>query len=120
MPDRRCPGCGDPIYGETTRCPECARAIADRWEMARAKTAPLRRIRTGPRRGLDRIEAADFVGVGASKFDEMVADGRMPKPKRIDGRVVWDLKALDASFDDLPDDGAVNPWDRRRKGSNAA
>ena len=56
-----------------------------------------------PPRGMSREEAARYVGVGTTKFDEMVADRRMPKPKRIDGRVVWDRIALDAAFTDLPD-----------------
>jgi len=55
-------------------------------------------------RGLSREEAARYVGVGATKFDELVRDGRMPKPKRVDGRTVWDRIALDACFTDLPDD----------------
>ena len=39
----------------------------------------------------------------------MVADGRMPKPKRIDGRVVWDRLQLDSAFAALPDeDGRVD------------
>ena len=65
------------------------------------------------RRGLSRVEAADYIGVGASKFDTMVGDGRMPKPKRIDGRRVWDKHALDRSFDLLPggNDSDHNPWD---------
>ena len=37
------------------------------------------------RRGLSRVEAAEYIGVGASKFDAMVSDGRMPKPKKIEG-----------------------------------
>ncbi|MBY5797776.1 helix-turn-helix transcriptional regulator [Rhizobium leguminosarum] len=56
-------------------------------------------------RGLSRDEAARYVGVGATKFDELVAARRMPKPKRIDGRTVWDRIALDAAFTDLPEDG---------------
>lgn len=65
------------------------------------------------RRGLSRVEAADYIGVGETKFDEMVRDGRMPKPKRIDGRKVWDVRALDTSFEALPFDGNAsnNPWD---------
>lgn len=67
-------------------------------------------------RGLRRPEAAAYVGLGETKFDELVKDGRMPPPKRIDGRVVWDRRALDAAFDALPDDreaeGTENPWDR--------
>ena len=56
-------------------------------------------------RGLSREEAARYVGIGTTKFDELVAARRMPKPKRIDGRTVWDRVALDACFSDLPDDG---------------
>lgn len=65
------------------------------------------------RRGLSRVEAADYIGVGASKFDAMVADGRMPQPKRIDARTVWDVRALDRFFDLLPggEDSDHNPWD---------
>ena len=45
-----------------------------------------------------------YIGVSASKFDELVRDGRMPGPKRIDGRKLWDVHALDLAFDSLPDD----------------
>src|SRR5215831_10881451 len=56
-------------------------------------------------RGLSRIEAAIYVGVSPSLFDEMARDGRMPKPKRINSRTVWDRKRLDEAFEALPDDG---------------
>jgi excisionase family DNA binding protein len=62
-----------------------------------------------PRRGLSRVEAAMYLGVSASKFDQMVTDGRMPGPKRIDGRKIWDVRQLDLAFDDLPVEG--NSWD---------
>jgi predicted DNA-binding transcriptional regulator AlpA len=68
------------------------------------------------RRGLCRNDAAMYVGVGPSKFDEMVSDGRMPRARRIDGRKVWDVRELDQSFEDLPrDDSAtpINSWDDR-------
>lgn len=55
-----------------------------------------------PRRGLSREESAMYIGVGITKFDEMVADGRMPEPRLIDGRKVWDIRALDLGFDELP------------------
>jgi predicted DNA-binding transcriptional regulator AlpA len=66
-----------------------------------------------PRRGLSREQAAAYVGVGLTKFDAMVEDGRMPKPKRVDRRKVWDIRALDLAFDDLPGDDAseTNEWD---------
>jgi excisionase family DNA binding protein len=57
-----------------------------------------------PRRGLSRLEAAAYIGVSPGKFDELVRDGRMPAPKRIDGRKVWDIQNLDLAFDALPDE----------------
>lgn len=66
-----------------------------------------------PPRGLSRGEAARFIGVSPTKFDEMVDDGRMPKPKQIDARRVWDRKALDRAFDELPDDNERDdPWSK--------
>ena len=65
-----------------------------------------------PRRGLSRDEAAVYIGIGTTKFDEMVADGRMPKPFRIDGRVLWDIHDLDPAIDKLKEPMVVNPWDR--------
>lgn len=64
-----------------------------------------------PPRGICREAAAAYIGVGATKFDELVADGRMPQPKRVDGRVLWDVRKLDIAWDALPDDGERNPWD---------
>ena len=62
-----------------------------------------------PPRGLSRVEAAEYIGVSATKFDQMVVDGRMPKPKRIDGRVVWDRLQLDMAFAALPNEVSVEP-----------
>ena len=63
-------------------------------------------------RGLSRVQAAEYIGVGVTKFDEMVSDGRMPKPKRIDGRIVWDRIKLDEAFAALDDEvGLKNEWD---------
>lgn len=62
-------------------------------------------------RGLCRVQAAAYVGVSASLFDEMVADGRMPKPKRINSRTVWDVRQLDIAFDAIPNGQELNPWD---------
>jgi hypothetical protein len=56
-----------------------------------------------------------YIGVGTTKFDEMLADGRMPPPRRIDGRKVWDVRALDLAFDALPVETTGNgtSWDDR-------
>jgi predicted DNA-binding transcriptional regulator AlpA len=55
-----------------------------------------------PPRGLSREEAARYIGVGSTLFDEMVADGRMPRPKSINSRAIWDRVALDIAFTSLP------------------
>lgn len=74
--------------------------------------AALSDIRPIPRRGLSREEAAMYVGIGVTKFDEMVSDGRMPKAKKIDGRKVWDVRKLDVAFEGLPDeDGGGSSWE---------
>ena len=63
-------------------------------------------------RGLSRVQAAEYIGVGVTKFDQMVEDGRMPKPKRIDCRIVWDRIKLDEAFAALDDEAALkNEWD---------
>jgi predicted DNA-binding transcriptional regulator AlpA len=62
-----------------------------------------------PRRGLSRDEAAMYIGISAAKFDEMVSDGRMPAPIKIDARKVWDVRSLDLAFDDLSN--KTNSWD---------
>jgi predicted DNA-binding transcriptional regulator AlpA len=66
-----------------------------------------------PPRGLSREEAAAYVGVSASLFDALVKDGRMPLPKRINVRAVWDRLRVDAAFEALPsNEAADNPWDK--------
>ena len=54
-------------------------------------------------RGLSREQAAAYVGVSPNLFDAMIADGRMPRPKTVNSRRIWDLHALDEYFDRLPD-----------------
>jgi predicted DNA-binding transcriptional regulator AlpA len=62
-------------------------------------------------RGLSRIQSATYIGVSPALFDELVGDGRMPQPKKINSRVVWDRKQLDESFEALPDREDRKPWD---------
>lgn len=64
-----------------------------------------------PPRGLGRPAAAEYIGISVSKFDQMVADGRMPTAKEIDRRKVWDRIELDEAFSALPAETPDNPWD---------
>ena len=61
--------------------------------------------------GLSRVQSAVFVGVGTTLFDEMVKDGRMPSPKKINGKNAWYRPALEEAFVALPSDDDANPWD---------
>ncbi|MGE0743128.1 MAG: helix-turn-helix transcriptional regulator [Hyphomonadaceae bacterium] len=65
-------------------------------------------------RGLSRAEAAAYVGVSPSLFDRLVAEGTMPKPKRLGARCVYDRTQLDSAFDAIGGgelDTESNEWD---------
>jgi predicted DNA-binding transcriptional regulator AlpA len=66
--------------------------------------------------GLSRLQAAEYIGVSSTKFDQLVADGRLPPPRRIDGRKVWFRPDVDLAFAALPADTSdadpqENEWD---------
>lgn len=58
-----------------------------------------------PPRGLSHEEAARYVGLGTTKFDELIAEGLMPRPKKFGKRAVWDRVALDIAFTAVPTEG---------------
>jgi len=64
-------------------------------------------------RGFSRVQAARYIGICPRKFDELVHDGRMPGPKRIDRRLIWDRHAIDVAFDALESYSPEpsNTWD---------
>lgn len=73
--------------------------------MSEKTTLPPFRIK----RGFNRIEAAAYIGISPTKFDQLVGDGRLPKAKQIDGRKVWDVRELDPAFEEL---GSIDTsWD---------
>jgi predicted DNA-binding transcriptional regulator AlpA len=61
-------------------------------------------------RGLSRVQAAAYIGVSVSLFDALVKDQRMPRPVRINARLVWDRLQLDEAFAALPHDGVPEEW----------
>jgi hypothetical protein len=54
------------------------------------------------RRGLSRTEAAIYLGISPSKFDELRKDGRIGPAKVLDGRKLFPIEMLDEFFDALP------------------
>ena len=63
--------------------------------------------------GLDRVEAAAFIGVGMTLFDQLVREGAMPQPRTIKGRLVWHRTELEKAFAALPvrsAEGGAGSW----------
>jgi predicted DNA-binding transcriptional regulator AlpA len=54
-----------------------------------------------PPRGMDVEHASAYVGLGRTKFLEMVEAGLMPRPVDLDGSPRWDRLDIDRAFDDL-------------------
>jgi predicted DNA-binding transcriptional regulator AlpA len=54
---------------------------------------------------ISREASAAYANVSPTTFDEMVEDGRMPRPKLLGvHRRAWDVRQLDAAIDQLPND----------------
>jgi hypothetical protein len=70
----------------------------------------LSEIRPVPRRGLSRVEAAIYLGISPSKFDELRKDGRVGPAHIIGGRKVWDTRDLDETFDASPLEDDHGDW----------
>jgi predicted DNA-binding transcriptional regulator AlpA len=63
--------------------------------------------------GLGEVEAAAAIGISASKFRALVNERRMPSPRRLDGRNIWDVDELRAAFKALPhqdEDNEADSW----------
>lgn len=51
---------------------------------------------------MDAERAAAYLGIGRTKFLELVEKGRMPRPVRLEDELPrWDRFELDAAWDDL-------------------
>ena len=64
--------------------------------------------------------AAAYLSLSPAKFGELVQRGLMPRPKRVDGRKIWDLEEVRLAFKALPaedeatssaDGAEPNEWD---------
>jgi hypothetical protein len=63
--------------------------------------------------GLPELEAAASLGLSQTKFREMVADGTMPEPRVVAGKLVYDVDELRAAFKAMPHRGGeteVDTW----------
>jgi len=57
------------------------------------------------RRGLDENEAAVYLSLSPSFFRKLVVQGKMPRPRLIGERRIWDVEELDLAFKALPREG---------------
>jgi hypothetical protein len=57
------------------------------------------------RRGLDENEAAVYLLRSPSFFRKLVTEGRMPRPRLVGERRIWDVEELDLAFKALPREG---------------
>lgn len=63
---------------------------------------------------VSRSQAAALIGVSDTFFDKLVKDGRMPQPRDIDGRVLWDSEEIKVAWRRQPKRGEAAPgnsWD---------
>jgi hypothetical protein len=61
-----------------------------------------------PRRGLSGTEAAMYLGLSLSKFDELRKANRIAPPKVLDGRLIFTVERLDEFLDSLPDENQTS------------
>jgi predicted DNA-binding transcriptional regulator AlpA len=59
------------------------------------------KLQNSPVRGLRAPAAAAYLGMGTSKFLDMVSKGRLARPMRVDGMTIWDRYDLDADIERL-------------------
>ncbi|MDR3461720.1 MAG: hypothetical protein P4L76_05320 [Beijerinckiaceae bacterium] len=52
--------------------------------------------------GLTRLEAAAFIGVTPSAWDDLVANGDMPQARRLGAFERWDRRQVEAAFSLAP------------------
>lgn len=64
-----------------------------------------------PCRLLGARDAAHYLGISVTNFRGLVRDNELPRPKRLRGRLLWDIVDLDAAADSLPYEGVANGHD---------
>ena len=57
-----------------------------------------------PPRLMARSAAAQYLGIGITMFDELVAEGMIPKPKKMRSKYLWDRIDLEGVANELERD----------------
>lgn len=69
-------------------------------------------------RGLSRDEAASYLGIGATLFDDLVKSGALPSAHKLRGAVRWDRLEIDEAFKKLPRNGPDPALDDQQQPDN--
>ena len=79
---------------------------------AHASEVPFRKSARCRAAGLSRVEAAMYLEISPSKFDELRKAGRIGPAKILDSRKLYAIELLDEFFDALPDENrnSVEDW----------
>ncbi len=63
---------------------------------------------------VSRETGAELIGISPNHFDKLVKEGRLPAPRELGGRVLWDSDEIRAAWRAMPRRGqssSDNPWD---------
>lgn len=63
--------------------------------------------------GVNREQAAAYIGISATSFDRLVYEGIMPDARILRGRLVWDVAEIADAFRAIPhrsESTTTNPW----------
>jgi hypothetical protein len=91
---------------DADRCPVAGLCPIRDGERCLRRRPRLSESRPVVRRGLSRVDAALYIGISPTKFDELRKHGQIAPPRVIDGRKVWDVYALDEAFEAFPVEGS--------------
>jgi len=59
-----------------------------------------------PAFGMSRVQAAHHIGIGVALFDGLVAQGKVPPPRKIGTRLIW----IRYEVEDAIESPHVNAW----------
>jgi predicted DNA-binding transcriptional regulator AlpA len=57
-----------------------------------------------PPRLVSAVQGAEFLNISTNKFYQLVGEGRLPRPVKIDRRNAWDVLDLHAAVDRMKSD----------------
>ena len=63
---------------------------------------------------VSRDTGAALLGISGGTFDKLVRAGKLPEPREVESRILWDAKEIEAAWRAMPKRGqpsTSNEWD---------